>query len=313
MATKVFINYRRDDSIAAAGRLHDRLAQAFGRRHVFMDVDNIPAGVDFQAHLDARIADCDVVLVIIGPEWLNITDQKGHRRIDNAEDFVGAEIAAALERQIRVIPVLVDGAHMPPANELPERLRPLTRRNAVEVRNTQFGSDAERLIKKMRETLNNRAIRSSRVGFGVCSAILLVLTGQLLFGLPVSWWNSLTNQAQLRSSNGATHSENVSSKAENLPQPIAAGIGTQISRIRLRQAVLVRASDLDWDWIEKDPRDNKEAHFHFRQVSTAADELTLYDESRDMYARLNFADHRAYWRIGAQGQWKWNYDIVEVE
>jgi TIR domain len=91
----------------------------------------------------------------------------------------------------------------------------------------------------------------------------------------------------------------------NFPEPI--------SRIRLRQAVLVRQSDLDWDWIETDPRDNREVHFHFEKISTAATELTLYDKSRDMYARLNFVDHRAYWRIGAQGPWNWNYDIVGVE
>jgi hypothetical protein len=61
------------------------------------------------------------------------------------------------------------------------------------------------------------------------------------------------------------------------------------------------------------PRDDREKHFHFRQVATAATELTLYDESREMYARLNFPDRKAYWRIGTQGQWNWNYDIVEVE
>jgi len=304
MPNKIFINYRRDDSIATAGRLRDRLAQAFGARHVFMDVDNIPAGVDFHAHLDAQITACDVVLVLIGPRWLNSTDEKGQRRIDHSEDFVAAEIAAALGSQIRVIPVLIDGARMPSAEELPERLRPLIRRNAVEIRNTQFGSDIQRLLEKVREALSNRGFASSRLRTGVGVPILFALGCLLLLGLTHSWRSNPPTQAPDRSTESAA-------RLGNLPPPSTTP--TKISRIRLRQAVLVRESDLDWEWIEKDPRDNREAHFHFQQISSAAAELTLYDKSRDMYARLNFADRRAYWRIGAQGQWNWNYDIVEVE
>jgi hypothetical protein len=91
---KIFINYRRDDCLATAGRLHDHLAKAFGLRNLFMDVDHIPAGVDFKAHLDAQVASCDALLVLIGPQWLAATDLKGGRRLDQADDFVRAEIAA---------------------------------------------------------------------------------------------------------------------------------------------------------------------------------------------------------------------------
>ena len=118
MAGKIFINYRRDDSIGMAGRLHDRLAQTFGRDKLFMDVDHIPAGVDFVAHLNSQVAACDVVLVVIGPNWLNAKDESGERRLDNPDDFVAIEIAAALARDIRVIPVLVDGARMPKAERV---------------------------------------------------------------------------------------------------------------------------------------------------------------------------------------------------
>ena len=83
MAGKIFINYRRDDSIGMAGRLHDRLAQTFGRDKLFMDVDHIPAGVDFVAHLNNQVAACDVVLVVIGPNWLRAKDESGERRLDN--------------------------------------------------------------------------------------------------------------------------------------------------------------------------------------------------------------------------------------
>jgi hypothetical protein len=155
MAGNIFINYRRDDSIGMAGRLHDRLAQTFGRDKVFLDVDHIPAGADFVAYLNSQVAECNVVLVVIGPNWLNAKDESGERRLDNPDDFVAIEIVAALARDIRVIPVLVDGARMPKAKELPDSLKPLTRRQAIEVRHAHFGHDAEALVKRMREALGD--------------------------------------------------------------------------------------------------------------------------------------------------------------
>ena len=154
MADKIFINYRREDSIGTAGRLRDRLAEAFGEENLFMDVDNIPAGVDFVADLNNQVAACRVFLAVIGPNWMDAKDASGVRRLDNPDDFVTIEIAAALARDIRVIPVLVDNARMPKADTLPEPIRPLVRRNAVEMRNTQFRRDAEVLIAKMSEALN---------------------------------------------------------------------------------------------------------------------------------------------------------------
>jgi len=111
----IFINYRREDSISTAGRLYDRLSQTFGRKNIFMDVDHIPAGVDFVVHLNSQVAACNIILVVIGPHWLEAKDENGGRRLDNPDDFVVIEIATALARNIRVIPVLVDGARMPKA------------------------------------------------------------------------------------------------------------------------------------------------------------------------------------------------------
>jgi hypothetical protein len=153
MAGKIFINYRRDDSISTAGRLHDRLAQTFGRENLFMDVDHIPAGVDFVDYLPSQVAACDVFLAVIGPNWLDAKDDDGRRRFDNPNDYVAVEIAAALARNIRVIPVLIDGARTPKADKLPDSIKPLVRRNAVEVRNTNFSHDAESLIPKIHEAL----------------------------------------------------------------------------------------------------------------------------------------------------------------
>src|SRR6476646_2381140 len=177
MTGKIFINYRRDDSIGMAGRLHDRLAHTFGRAKLFMDVDHIPAGTDFVAHLSSQVAECDVILVVIGPNWLGVKDESGGRRLDDPDDFVVIEIAAALVRDIRVIPVLVDGARMPKASELPDSLKPLARRHAVDVRHSHFGHDAEALVKRMREVLGDKAAgpRRWRVRVAISAAAVAVL------------------------------------------------------------------------------------------------------------------------------------------
>ena len=153
MPGNIFINYRRDDSSGVAGRLHDSLAPKFGRNKLFMDVDNIPVGRDFEDYLNSQVAACDAMLAIIGPNWVNTKDESGQRRLDNPEDFVVIEIGAALTRKIPVVPVLVDGARMPKASELPDSLKPLARRQAIQIRHTNFRSDAEGLVKRLREAL----------------------------------------------------------------------------------------------------------------------------------------------------------------
>lgn len=158
MAVKVFINYRRDDSIGMAGRLHDRLAQTFGRDSLFMDVDNIPVGRDFADYLNSQVTACDAMLTVIGPNWLTAKDENGQRRLDNPEDFVVIEIGVALARNIPVVPVLVDGARMPKASELPGSLKPLVRRQAVEMRHAHFGKDAEALVARMGEVLGDELL-----------------------------------------------------------------------------------------------------------------------------------------------------------
>jgi hypothetical protein len=117
---RIFINYRRSDSPDAAGRLYDRLEQEFGAGRLFMDVDTIPPGADFAAVLENVVASCDVFLAIIGPAWLDTPEPGSGRRLDNPNDFVRIEIASALRLGKHVIPVLVNGAGMPPADSLPE-------------------------------------------------------------------------------------------------------------------------------------------------------------------------------------------------
>jgi hypothetical protein len=108
MASTIFINCRRDDSMGAAGRLLDRLTQAFGRENLFVDFGDIPTGIDFELHLNNWVAACQVFVTIIGPNWLK--DKAGQRRLRHPRDFAAIEISAALTGNIGVIPVLVDGA-----------------------------------------------------------------------------------------------------------------------------------------------------------------------------------------------------------
>ena len=114
---RLFISYRREDSIAYAGRLYDHLSAHFGADRVFMDIGQIEAGDDFVKVLDSEIAASDVVIALIGPAWLNASNENG-RRLDQPDDFVCHELAAALRQGKRLIPVLVGGATMPPASVL---------------------------------------------------------------------------------------------------------------------------------------------------------------------------------------------------
>jgi TIR domain/PDZ domain len=174
----IFINYRREDSSSTAGRLYDRLTYAFGRKNIFMDVDHIPPGVDFVAHLNSQLAACTTLLVVIGPRWLDAKDEVGQRRLDQPDDFVAIEIAAALDRDIRVIPVLVDGAGLPKARELPDKLKRLARRQAFEVRQNQFGRDADTLVERIRGALDaSLAIRARRGLVRAITAAALLLIG----------------------------------------------------------------------------------------------------------------------------------------
>jgi hypothetical protein len=159
----IFISYRRDDTAHSAGRLYERLARDFPRSQLLMDVDAIELGLDFFKVLDEQVSGCDVLLALIGPNWVDAKTEKGVRRLDDPDDFVRIEIAAALERDIRVIPVLVDGAPMPRAEELPEPLKPLARRNAIWVSHEGFGADTQRLVEVLQRV--TRPAAPERRGF----------------------------------------------------------------------------------------------------------------------------------------------------
>ncbi|MDV6342212.1 SUMF1/EgtB/PvdO family nonheme iron enzyme [Nitrosomonas sp. Is24] len=153
---KIFINYRRKDSAPYAGRLYDRLAGHFGPDHVFMDIDQIEPGEVFDQVIQEKLKAVQAAVVLIGEHWLEIADADGQRRLDHPNDWVRLEIAAVLERNIRVIPVLVGGAAMPKSTQLPESLAPLARRQAYEISDHRFHSDVDKLIQILEKVLSEK-------------------------------------------------------------------------------------------------------------------------------------------------------------
>jgi hypothetical protein len=142
----IFVSYRRRDAQGWAGRLGADLAEAFGDVARFLDFESIPFGADFVLQIERAIAEASAALVLIGPGWLDASNSAKARRLDDPDDLVRLEIASALSRSIPVIPVLLGGATMPPSTELPEPLRPLARRNAVEMTDSRWDYDRDRLF-----------------------------------------------------------------------------------------------------------------------------------------------------------------------
>jgi TIR domain len=141
----VFISYRRSDTGPYARLLKAELAGRFPRVRVFMDLDAIEPGLDFAEIIRDAVSTCHVMVVLIGRQWATATDGEGRRRLDDPDDYVRAEIRAALIRSVRVIPVLIDGAQPLLHQHLPSDLRKLTRLNVLEMSYDRYPYDATRL------------------------------------------------------------------------------------------------------------------------------------------------------------------------
>ena len=151
---KIFISYRRADSKYVVDRIRDRLIVAYGEDSVFRDIESIPLGKDFSAVLNSETNGCDVMLVIIGPQWAGITDAQGNKRLFHPADYTRIEIETGLNHEeILVIPIMVMNATMPNSQDLPQSLSNLTYRNAISVRNDpDFDNDIKRLILSINQT-----------------------------------------------------------------------------------------------------------------------------------------------------------------
>jgi formylglycine-generating enzyme required for sulfatase activity len=152
--SKVFISYRRDDSAGYAHAIHSKLGQYFSKDQVFMDVDTVEPGVDFVRVIEEAVGECDVLIALIGKRWASV-DSGTTSRLHDPEDFVGLEISTALARDIRVVPVLVDGITMPSEKMLPPALKALTRRQAMEISHTRYEYDVGQVISAIRGILGH--------------------------------------------------------------------------------------------------------------------------------------------------------------
>lgn len=169
--SRIFINYRRQDSEGYVGRLYDALLRHFAPEDIFMDIDSIGPGVDFVAAIERAVAECDLMLAVIGPGWLSAADDRGEPRLSHWDDFVRLEIASALQQNKRVIPILVGAARMPGPADLPADLNALARRNAFELSHQRFAYDVERLITVLRDAVPLRPAAESGVSAPVAAPV----------------------------------------------------------------------------------------------------------------------------------------------
>ena len=161
----IFISYRRrGEGAGYGGRIADKLVEHFGKEQCFRDVDDIESGIDFVTTIREAVGTCEVLVAVIGPDWLTQSNDKGMRRLDDPRDFVRLEVAAALERDIRVIPVLVGGAEVPVEGQLPQVLEALSRRQAHELTDSRWEYDVSKLIEAIESIGVKGHSRSKRAG-----------------------------------------------------------------------------------------------------------------------------------------------------
>ena len=181
---KVFISYRREDSAGYTGRLYDSLRTRFGDDNVFLDVSGIDSGRKFADVIQEAIRSCDVLLAVIGPEWLACV-ANGRRRIDDPGDLVRTEILTALNGAIRVIPVLVGGAAPPAPTTLPPPLQPLAALDAHDITDERWAYDTDRLIQAMEKLAGKRRSSAGLPRWAIASLAILVIA--LLAGGFFAW------------------------------------------------------------------------------------------------------------------------------
>jgi hypothetical protein len=150
---KIFISYRREDTSGESGRLKDNLELIFGKENIFYDVETLEAGLNFDQSIAKALNESKVLLAMIGPHWLKVTDSKGVKRLENPEDWVRKEIAEAIKRGLRVIPVLVNGADMPSSDELPDDLKELSLKHAQELTSSRWNYDVGVLTKVLEKLI----------------------------------------------------------------------------------------------------------------------------------------------------------------
>jgi TIR domain len=202
----IFISYRREDTSGYAGRIYDQISAHFGKDHVFMDVADLEPGSDFVDTIEKKVATCDALIALIGKNWLTIKDEQNQVRLSRPGDFVSVEIAAALKRNVEVIPVLVGGAKMPVEQQLPESVRLLSRRQALEISDVHFTRDIGDLIEALTRPDGPRpAYSHNRTKPALAASIFTICA--LAAGLGIwTWQRSRLSRHSVEAPQGASNS-----------------------------------------------------------------------------------------------------------
>ena len=185
--SNVFISYRRDDSAGYAGRLADALEKRLGKDSVFRDVEDIKPGEDIVEAIERNLQNAGAFLIIIGKDWLTVKDNQGRRRLENPNDYVQIEIESALRLDGLIIPVLVEGVVMPKPEELPPSIAAMANRQAIEMTDSRWDEDIERLIETFNafpdERLRSKSVASKSTWLRriTLSSALILITGILFF------------------------------------------------------------------------------------------------------------------------------------
>jgi hypothetical protein len=195
--TSLFLSYRRDDVGGHAGRLCDRLIARFGADRIFMDVQDILPGQNFEQAIEQTLARCDVMLLVLGPRWVEIM----RARAASGEDFVRREITIALNRKMTVIPVLMGGAKMPSGEQIPSDLSAFGRCQAVEIRDDRFDEDASRLVNFLAGPAETSGL--SVLGVRLPRRVLAGTLAALAAIVAISWLMWPTHTPQDRVGNAA--------------------------------------------------------------------------------------------------------------
>lgn len=192
MPESIFINYRRQTESGVAGRIYDSLSRDLPGISIFMDVDKLKPGDDFEQGLEKSLASCKVLLAVVGPEWLTMKNSAGKRRLDDPADFVRRELRTALSKGVHIIPVLVNGARMPDASELPDDIKGFGKRQAMEIRHERYNADVRDLAHAIATIAPGaRATTRKYAKLGVAALALAAVLGGTYYAVWTQWlsWN----------------------------------------------------------------------------------------------------------------------------
>lgn len=321
----IFISYRREDSEGHAGRLFEDLREVFGAESVFMDVVGIEPGVDFRKTIDAKVTSCSVLLALMGRQWIDLKTADGRRRLDDPGDFVRLETAAALRRDIPVIPVLVQGAQMPGEAQLPEDLKDLAFRNGVELTHARWESDLQLLLRALGKHVQPlpkampapqglaqlppappaaAPTPAAAPGGGHTWKIAGGLAAALLVAAVIAAQSGGESGAPAPMPAQETAQPTAGSPAGGPPAAEVAGPVRQVLYGDAQGQVLGTfkpSPGAAGGWVETGA-DGQKVIFEFNESGRSASEVRLYDASRDVHIRLDLSGQRVMYAQGRDAE-----------